>query len=47
MLFHHKDGGGNQVLANLFFLLEACHLRTIPEHKGKAMPPSSEELMIA
>lgn len=42
MLYYCNDGG-NLMLANLFFLLEACHLRTI-DQDGRAILPCEEEL---
>ncbi len=43
MLHHHPDGGGDLVLANMFFLLEACHLRTL-ESKHSHIDPTPDEI---
>lgn len=43
MLHHHPDGGGDLVLANMFFLLEACHLRTV-ESKHPQIDPTLDEI---
>lgn len=43
MLHHRPDGGGDLVLANMFFLLEACHLRTV-ESNDASIDPTSDEV---